>query len=276
MEVVGSLVDGNVLTIPSTITYQNQEYTVVGIGSYAFQYRYNYTRYVLPNTVTTIGTGAFMGSIIESIAFSDNLTTIGASAFEGCEHLTMLNLTNCTHMTTIGQNAFREIPNVWLIMLPESITTIGTGAFSGCTNLQNIYLPGSLTTIGNSAFSNCSSLQSLTIPPSVTELGVSLFNGCTALKDLYVQNTTPPSASYQTFDGWFQSYTEHVYVPYGSASIYQSATGWSNLYASNLITETNILLYDYALDANQAPIATVTGHVGNVVGDLEIPDYSLH
>ena len=276
VEVVGSLVDGNVLTIPPTITYQNQEYTVVGIGSYAFQYRYNYTRYVLPNTVTTIGTGAFMGSIIESIAFSDNLTTIGAGAFEGCEHLTMLNLTNCTNMTTIGQNAFRAIPNVWLIMLPESITTIGTGAFSGCTNLQNLYLPGSLTTIAESAFSNCSSLQSLTLPQSVTELGVSLFNGCTALKDLYVQRTTPPSASYQTFDGWFQNYAEHVYVPYGSGNTYQAADGWSNLSASNLIAETNILLYDYALDANQVPVATVTGHVGNVMGALEIPDYSLH
>lgn len=276
VEVIGSLVDSNVLTIPSTITYQNQVYTVVGIGSYAFENRANYQHYVLPNTLTTIGTGAFKNSIIESISFSDNLTDIGACAFEGCESLTMLNLTNCTNMTTIGTNAFYGMPNVWLIMLPESITTIGTGAFSGCTNLKNLYLPGSLTTIGDFAFSNCSLLQSLTLPQSVTALGLYLFNGCTALKDLYVQRTTPPSASYQTFDGWFQDYAEHVYVPYGSGSTYQNVDGWLNLYSSNLITETNILLYDYVWDDNHNAVATVTGHVGNVVGALEIPNYSLY
>lgn len=276
VEVGGALVNGNILTIPSTITYENTMYTVVGIRSYAFENRENYTRYELPNTMTNIGTGAFKNSIIESISFSDNLTDIGACAFEGCESLTMLNLTNCTNMTTIGTNAFYGMPNVWLIMLPESITTIGIGAFSGCTNLKNLYLPGSLTTIGDSAFSNCSSLQSLTLPQSVTALGLYLFNGCTALKDLYVQRTTPPSASYQTFDGWFQDYAEHVYIPYGSGSNYQGATGWSNLYANNLITETNTLVYDYVWNDDHDAVATVTGHIGNVVGALDIPDYSKH
>ena len=276
VEVGFATVIGNTLTIPSTITYENQMYTVVGIRSYAFEFRYDYTRYELPNTMTYIGIGAFKNSIIESIQFSDNLTYIGSGAFEGCESLTVLNLTNCTNMTTINQSAFRGMPNVWLIKLPESITTIETGAFSGCTKLSTIDLPGSITTIGNSAFNNCSSLKSLTLPQSVNELGINLFDGCTAFKDLYVQSTTPPSASFQTFDGWYQNYAEHVYVPYGSESTYQVATGWSNLYANNLITETNTLVYEYNIKDIVDAVATVTGHIGNVVGALDIPDYSKH
>lgn len=276
VEVGGALVNGNILTIPSTITYENTMYTVVGIRNYAFENRENYTRYELPNTMTYIGTGAFKNSIIESISFSDNLTNIGSCAFEGCESLTMVNLTNCTNMTTISQNAFYGMPNVWIIMLPESITTIGTAAFSGCTKLSTFNLPGSLTTIRDNAFNNCSSLKSLTLPQSVNELGTNLFVGCTAFKDLYVQSTTPPSATFQTFDGWFQNYAEHVYIPYGSGSNYQEATGWSNLYANNLITETNTLVYEYNIKDIVDAVATVTGHIGNVVGALDIPDYSKH
>lgn len=276
VEVGGALVNGNILTIPSTITYENTMYTVVGIRSYAFENRENYTRYELPNTVTYIGTGAFKNSIIESISFSDNLTNIGYCAFEGCESLTMVNLTNCTNMTTISQNAFYGMPNVWIIMLPESITTIGTAAFSGCTKLSTFNLPGSLTTIRDNAFNNCSSLKSLTLPQRVNELGFNLFDGCNALKDLYVEGTTPPSATFQTFDGWFQNYAEHVYIPYGSGSNYQEATGWSNLYANNLITETNTLVYEYNIKDIVDAVATVTGHIGNVVGALDIPDYSKH
>lgn len=50
---------GNIV-IPSTVTYDNEEYTVTEIGSYAFHDCVNLTSVTLPLTIKTIGNGAFL------------------------------------------------------------------------------------------------------------------------------------------------------------------------------------------------------------------------
>lgn len=78
-------------------------------------------------------------------------------------------------ITTIGDSAFANSPNLKSIVVPENVKSIGKNAFDGCTQLTKISLPDGLTSIGNSAFYYCG-IKSIVIPDSVTSLGTGLFN----------------------------------------------------------------------------------------------------
>ena len=57
------------------------------------------------------------------------------------------------------------------------VTSIGNSAFSNCPNLNSVTIPNTVTSIGNSAFNNCNGLTSITIPNNVTSVGSNAFSG---------------------------------------------------------------------------------------------------
>jgi hypothetical protein len=82
------------------------------------------TTYAIPNSVTSIGYGAFAGSSLASVMIPDGVTSIGAAAFFGCSSLTS-------------------------VMIPNSVTGIGIQAFVGCYNLTSVYFQGNSPTPTN-------------------------------------------------------------------------------------------------------------------------------
>lgn len=64
---------------------------------------------------------------IKSLVVEKGVTTVGRSAFSGCDQLTSATL-------------------------PTSLTEIGQSAFLGCFNLEKICLPDTLNAIGDNAF----------------------------------------------------------------------------------------------------------------------------
>ena len=94
---------------------------------------------VIPNSVTSIGSGAFYNcNSLTRVTIPSSVTNIGSSAFSGCTSLTS-------------------------VTIPNSATSIGSGAFSGCTSLTSVTIPNSVTSIGSDAFHNCTSLTSVTV-----------------------------------------------------------------------------------------------------------------
>ena len=154
---------------------------------------------VIPNSVTSIGGGAFKGcSSLTSITIPNSVTSIGGSAFSGCSGLTS-------------------------VTIPNSVTSIGSYAFSGCSGLTSVTIPNSVTCIEYQAFYGCSGLTSVTIPNSVTSIGDEAFAGCSGLTAVTVLNPTPVAIKQYVFTNRKNA---TLYVPEGSKEAYQSADYW--------------------------------------------------
>ena len=206
------------LTIPATIKGK----PVTSIGKEAFLGS-NLTSITIPDSVTSIGEGAFsMCSALTSISIPDSVTSIGGGAFLGCKSLTGIIIPD--GVTSIGDGAFSWCPSLTTIevgegnvnftevngvlfnaektvlltypasktganyTIPDGVTSIGISAFTNSQFLRSITIPDSVTSIGVRAF-NRSSLTSITIPDSVTSIGVQTFDGCYRLTSITIPDS---------------------------------------------------------------------------------------
>ena len=76
-------------------------------------------------------------SKISSVSFSKPLTTLSAYAFNGANYLTAADLSNCTSLAAVGNNAFSGTQNLASVKFSNTIDTIGNNAFSGATSLKS-------------------------------------------------------------------------------------------------------------------------------------------
>ena len=194
------------------------------------------TTYTIPDSVTTIGDSAFRGcDNLTSVTIPDSVTLIGDSAFRGCDNLTSVTIPDS--VTTIGKYAFYYCESLTSVTIPDSVTTIGNSAFWNCNSLTSVTIPDSVTTIGDEAFCNCRSLTSVTIPDSVTTIGDDAFFNCHSLTSVYCEATTPPSLGYGAFmyyDNGDVNIGCPIYVPAESVEAYKAAKYWSG-YAADIV-----------------------------------------
>ena len=151
-------------------------------------YRAKGTNYTIPNSVTTIGESAFKGcESLTNINIPNSVTTIGEYAFCCCDSLTNINIPN--NVTTIGEGTFCHCHSLTSINIPNGVTTIEKWAFLNCDSLTSINIPNSVTTIGDSVFEGCHSLTNINIPNGVTTIGKHAFLWCHSLTSINIPNS---------------------------------------------------------------------------------------
>ena len=136
------------------------------------------------DALTTFGVNIVSNTYADGkgvIEFDGNVTTIGCSAFYGCDSLTSVTIPDS--VTTIGYEAFAWCGSLTSVTIPDSVTSIGAAAFYVCSSLTSVTIPNSVTTIGGGAFSCCENLTSVTIPDSVTTIGNGVFSVCGSLQE---------------------------------------------------------------------------------------------
>ena len=101
------------------------------------------TKYV-PNTADT------------KVTIPEEVHTIGANAFKGCEQLTE-------------------------IIIPESVKVIEALAFDGCTGIQEMVMPESIIKIAFGAFFNCRQLRRLRLPAGIQTAKAAAFGASSAV-----------------------------------------------------------------------------------------------
>lgn len=75
----------------------------------------------------------------------------------------------------IGHNAFRQVPGLKSVILPEGLAVIGHFAFYGNPELVTVKIPKSLTFVGAFAFAFCPKLKNIALPKSIMAVGKHAF-----------------------------------------------------------------------------------------------------
>lgn len=136
---------------------------------------------IMPEYLTTTGSGTFMDSPLSSITLPKNLTSIDDNAFNGCGGLRDISIPS--GVTSIGKGAFKGC-SLKEFTLPKLVTEITDEMFFNCS-LQHIYLHDGLKSIGNYAFA-ISALKEINIPNSVAYIGDNCFQGCGGLEEVVI------------------------------------------------------------------------------------------
>ena len=172
------------VVIPSSVTYNNVDYSVTSIANQAFSRSTDLTSVSIPATVTSIGSNIFY----ECTSLASIVIEEGNAVYDTRE--------NC--------NAIIETANNKLLYgcmgstIPDGVASIENSAFSGCTGLTSAIIPNSVTSIGNAAFSGCTSLAFINIPNSVTYLGTKAFESCSSLVKVELNNNAIVSKDYNS------------------------------------------------------------------------------
>ena len=172
------------VVIPSSVTYEEVEYRVTGIGGNAFNRSSDLLSVTIPNTVISIESGMFYGCVsLASIVIEE-----GNPIYDSREN------SNAIIETASNKLLFGCKGSI----VPNSVTTIGSNAFNGCTGLTSINIPNDVTSIGESAFLGCSSLSFLTIGNGVTSIGRDAFKECSNLTKVEINNNALISKAYNS------------------------------------------------------------------------------
>ena len=185
---------GDVDTLTSVIFAEG----MTAIPNYAFAYSEGLTSVTIPNTVTSIGVGAFRNTGLTSVtipAGAISAGTLSSPPFANTPLLTTAIFAEGT--TAIPANIFYNAQSLMNVTIPETVTSIGSDAFRR-TALVNVTLHEGITTIGNRAFAE-TGLFSVTIPSTITSMGsggTGSFTGCEYLMDvIFAEGTTNILAS---------------------------------------------------------------------------------
>lgn len=189
-------------------------------------------KYIIGDSVTSIGEYAFAGSNIVSIILSDSVKSIKDHAFYGS---TLTTIQMGVGVNYIGRYAFYNCTNLPSITIPDNVLDIGEYAFNCCTNLETLVIGEGITTIGKNVFRSCSKLKNVTLGSNVSNITNYAFAEC-GIKIMTCLATTPPFCETQAFLGTDTSHAA-LYVPASSVYTYSHTDPWAYFAIIYAITE---------------------------------------
>ena len=175
------------------------------IGYQAFYQCTSLEEFIMPNTVTKLGTYnnysgeecyTFYGCTnLKKLHFSDGLTTLEQFVCYDNTKLTDVHLPS--NLLSIRNYAFYKTSSIRKIDLPNTLNRIDYCAFYKC-GIDSLLLPLKLSTLENYAFQECKNLKYIELPSYIGNYDYN-FYGCTAVQEIVSQSATPPSITNDPF-----------------------------------------------------------------------------
>ncbi|MBQ7500007.1 MAG: leucine-rich repeat protein, partial [Clostridia bacterium] len=172
------------------------------VGKIAYKYKgkvpENTSVDILDGTVSIANYAFYQNKTITSVSIPASVTKIGYCAFDDCNSLNRVDITDLAAWCGIDFSNYSSNPasmahGLYIngvpaerITIPDGVTRISDRAFYSCTSLKSVTIPDSVTVIGERAFFECTDLERLMIPGSVTSIGINAFSGCAALKSVMI------------------------------------------------------------------------------------------
>ena len=104
-----------------------------------------------------IGAHAFEGANLKRIVLPNTLNTLGEGAFKNCRNLAELPDLSATSVYQIPRNSFSGCECLTSVLIPENITSIQSDAFAHCSSLVSMRIPAGTNSIANS-LTDCAAL----------------------------------------------------------------------------------------------------------------------
>ncbi len=192
LEVVGgeNVYSGEII-IPDIIEYRGKEFRVTAIDSECF-FNSSVTSVKLGNNISTIGAAAFDGSYIKKIEIPSSVRILGKYSFDNCRYLTEVSFLDGKDLLQFeGEyyyfNAFFKYCPIQSLYIGRDIKAKGK-VFYDLSNALEITIGPTVTEIAYSLLSGASQITTLIIPASVVNINSSAFDYCYNLKYLYFED----------------------------------------------------------------------------------------
>ena len=140
------------LVIPTTVVYEEIEYDVTIIASRAFYNCKGLTSIVIPNSISSIGSDAFLGC--------DNLNAVYITDIKEWCSISFSSM--YSNPLVIAHDLYLNNEQIENLVIPNFVTEIADYAFAG-SSFISVAIPNSMETIGESAFQECYSLNGVYI-----------------------------------------------------------------------------------------------------------------
>ena len=286
------------------IAEENNGFPVTSIMQGAFKGKKNLTSIRIPDSVTSIGKGAFNGCDgmirtdggakyvdrwVVGLGALDAMATLRAdtvgiadAAFEGCSQLVSITLSES--LRHIGKDAFLGCTSLSTIVVPEANTAfcvVGDALYTkDMTRLiryfgkdKSFTVPATVTEIASSAFRDQKTLTSITFEEgsALVTLGEYAFSGCTSLTAF-----TIPSGVKRISNGAFSGCTSLATFAYPLDSVC-AAIGAEAFRGCSALTSIRILTDMTEIGQNAFYECTSLGAVHFAVtegwraGDQDVP-----
>lgn len=195
----------------NTVSAVSIKTDTIGIASFALFGNANISVLQIPDSVKTIGEGAFGQMGVTTVILGSGVKEIGQQAFVACKKLSRVVLGSYDNANSkikdssllhIGDYVFRGCELLDSIEMPSTLKTVGSYAFRDTGLYKNangvVYagnwvvdyneqIPSAVSilegTVGiaNYAFYNCTNLSTVSVPSSVKYVGRAAFYDCSAL-----------------------------------------------------------------------------------------------
>lgn len=177
------------------------------IGYYAFRNCKALKEFIMPNTVTQLGSNNdkyaqnYDTSIfsechnLKRVHFSDALKSLEQYVCNNCYNLVEVKLPK--QLETIRYGAFYNTSSLRNIDFPESLHTIDREAFRNSA-LDSVILPIKLSSLSNDAFLNCDNLKYVELPSYIASYNNN-FSDCNSIQTVVCKSATPPAISNDPF-----------------------------------------------------------------------------
>ena len=237
---------------------------VKNIPKYAFYGCSSLTSVTIPESVTSIGNGAFSGTgwynnLPDGVLYLDNCCL----GYKGDKPTGELSIKDNTRL--IAGSAFSGCSSLTSVTIPNSVTSIGSSAFEYCSGLTKVeitdinswckihfgnetanplyyagklYMDSTLVTdisienieeIKPYAFYNLTTLMSLSLDENVSKIGDKAFYGNKNIRSITCKASTPPTCGIDVFNS-VKTEAVPLTVPQESVSLYQVADTWMDFW----------------------------------------------
>lgn len=138
---------------------------------------------------------------IEIVKIPNFIEIIGKYAFNSCQLIQKIDISENTKLRIIDKFAFYGCTSINHIKIPLHLTSIEEGAFFSCDILRSVEIPinSELRTIGKDAF-NDTIIESISIPDNLVELKK---EWCTDIRHLNRIEVSPNNPIYSSYEDMF-------------------------------------------------------------------------